>query len=89
MPRFENQGPAKTIASGIHKDPSDLRLADMDGDGKDDYIYVGDNGALSVWYNRGTTDDGMTMDGLHFADIDGDGADDYVWIDPDTGAPTV
>ncbi|KAF5619593.1 lipolytic G-D-S-L family [Fusarium tjaetaba] len=87
VPHFVNQGPAKTIADGIKKKPSTIRLADMDGDGKDDYVYVGDHGALSVWYNRGTTDDSMAIDGLRFADMDGDGVDDYVWLDPKTGAP--
>ncbi|KAJ4199065.1 hypothetical protein NW767_008648 [Fusarium falciforme] len=89
VPLFINQGDPKTIADGIKKDPSTIRLADMDGDGKDDYVYVGKNGALSVWYNRGTTDDSMTIDGLRFADIDGDGIDDYIWLDPKSGAPTV
>ncbi|KAF4990980.1 hypothetical protein FDECE_14187 [Fusarium decemcellulare] len=89
VPLYVNQGPAKTIADGIKKNPSTIRLADMDGDGKDDYVYIGDHGALSVWYNRGTTDDSTVIDGLRFADIDGDGADDYVWLDPKSGAPTV
>ncbi|KAJ4208903.1 hypothetical protein NW759_013504 [Fusarium solani] len=89
VPLFINQGDPKTIADGIKKDPSTISLADMDGDGKDDYVYVGKNGALSVWYNRGTTDDSMTIDGLRFADIDGDGIDDYIWLDPKSGAPTV
>ncbi|KAL0929864.1 uncharacterized protein CTRU02_215073 [Colletotrichum truncatum] len=89
VPLYINQGPAKTIAEGIQKPPSTIRLADMDGDGKDDYVYVGDNGALSVWYNRGRTADHMSIDGLRFADIDGDGIDDYIWLDPDSGAPTV
>lgn len=40
-------------------------------DGKDDYVFVGDNGSLSVWYNRGNTDDNMAIDGLRFADIAG------------------
>lgn len=89
MPLYVNQGPAKTIADGISKPPSTIRLADMDGDGKDDYVYVGGNGALSVWYNRGTTADHITIDGLRFADIDGDGIDDYIWLDTKSGAPTV
>lgn len=73
VPFFVNQGPAKTVADGIKKKPSTIRLADMDGDGKDDYVYIGEHGALSVWYNRGSTDDSMAIDGLRFADIDGDG----------------
>lgn len=42
-------------------------------DGKDDYVYVDEDGGLTLWYNRGETDDSMTIDGLRFADIDGDG----------------
>lgn len=40
-------------------------------DGKDDYVFVGANGSLSVWYNRGITDDSMAIDGLRLADITG------------------
>lgn len=86
---YIDQGPAKTIADGIHEDPSEIRLADMDGDGKDDYVHIGDNGSLRVWYNRGSTDDHMRLDEIRFADIDGDGQDDYVWLDPDSGSPVV
>ncbi|KAH7006558.1 SGNH hydrolase-type esterase domain-containing protein [Fusarium venenatum] len=89
VPFYVNQGPAKTIADGIRKKPESILLADMDGDGKDDYVYVGEKGALSLWYNRGDIDDSMAIDGLRFADIDGDGVDDYIWLDPKTGSPTV
>ncbi|KAJ3565378.1 hypothetical protein NPX13_g7525 [Xylaria arbuscula] len=89
VPLYINQGPAKVIADGIKQAPSTIRLADMDGDGKDDYVYVGKNGALSLWYNRGTTADSMAIDGIRFADIDGDGVDDYIWLEPESGAPTV
>lgn len=89
VPLYIDQGAAKTIADGIHKDPSEIRLADMDGDGDDDYVYIGDNGSLRVWYNRGSTDDSLRIHGIHFADVDGDGLDDYVWLDPKSGAPVV
>jgi hypothetical protein len=89
VPLYVSQGGAKIIAEGIHQNPKDIRLADMDGDGKDDYVFVGDNGALYVWYNRGETDDWMAKDNVHFADMDGDGLDDYIWVDPSSGAPTV
>lgn len=42
-------------------------------DVKDGYAHIGENGAIFLWYNRGATDDGMAMDGLHLADVDGDG----------------
>nr|UMZ45332.1 hypothetical protein [Paramyrothecium sp.] len=89
VPFWIDQGPAKAVATGVKKNFNTIRLADMDGDGKDDYVHVGANGALSVWYNRGSTSDYMTIDNLRFADIDGDGADDYVLLDPESGAPTV
>lgn len=89
VPLYVDQGPVKTIADGIHKDPSEIRLADMDGDGDDDYVHIGDNGSLRVWYNRGSTADHLRIHGLRFADVDGDGLDDYVWLDPESGAPSV
>ncbi|KAJ3497498.1 hypothetical protein NLG97_g1847 [Lecanicillium saksenae] len=87
VPLYINQGPAKTIADGIGKPPATIRLADMDGDGKDDYVHVGAEGALSVWYNHGTIDDSMGIDGLRFARFNHDHTADYVWLDPATGAP--
>lgn len=41
--------------------------------GKADYIFVDDNGAVNLWHNRGSADTSMAIDGLRFADIDGDG----------------
>ncbi|KAK1448624.1 hypothetical protein CMEL01_07939 [Colletotrichum melonis] len=89
VPLYVNQGQAKTIADGITQDPKNIRLADMDGDGKDDYAYIDDNGAIWLWYHQGDADTSMVIDGIRFADIDGDGIEDYVWLHPDTGAPTV
>lgn len=86
---FANQGDTKTIADGIGQHPSVLRLADLDGDGRKDYCYLDESGAIWVWWNRGSADTSLTMDGVHFADVDGDGDDDYVWVDPISGAPTV
>ncbi|KAI9170782.1 hypothetical protein HJFPF1_00255 [Paramyrothecium foliicola] len=89
VPLYINQGPAKTIADGITQDPGEIRLADLDGDGMDDYAYIDHNGAIWLWYNRGKVDTSMAIDGLRFADIDGDGLDDYVSLNLDTGAPVV
>jgi hypothetical protein len=58
-------------------------------DGMDDYVYVDQDSALWIWWNRGFGDTSMAIDGLRFADIDGDGLDDYIWLDPISGAQTV
>lgn len=73
MPLYVDQGPPKTVADGITQNPDSIRLADLDGDGKDDYAYIDQNGAIWLWWNRGTAETSMTIDGLRFADIDGDG----------------
>jgi hypothetical protein len=90
VPVFIDLGGAKSVADGVGAPISTMRLADMNGNGFDDYVYVDEVGALWVWWNdagNGTTN--MQTDHLHFADIDGDGLDDYVYINPQTGAPTV
>lgn len=51
----------------------DIYTYGSSSDGKDDYVYVDENGALFLWYNRGEADTTMAIDGLRFADIDGDG----------------
>ncbi|XWX00175.1 hypothetical protein V2A60_008195 [Cordyceps javanica] len=89
VPLYIDQGGGNSILEGHGHTPDAIRLADMDGDGKDDYVVVGDHGSLSVWYNRGTVDDSMAIDGLRFADISGSQGEDFVWIDPKNGAPIV
>jgi hypothetical protein len=73
VPLFINQGPAKTIADGITQHPESIRLADLDGDGKDDFAYIDQEGAIWLWWNRGISDSTMAIDGIRFADINGDG----------------
>ncbi|KAK7422803.1 hypothetical protein QQX98_001364 [Neonectria punicea] len=89
VPVWVNQGLSKSIAHGVNVDPATVFLADMDGDGKADYAHIDKNGAVNLWYNRGTTENYMAIDGVRFADIDGDGRDDYIWLDPDSGPPSV
>jgi hypothetical protein len=73
VPLYIDQGPAKTIADGITQNPESIQLADLDGDGKDDYAYIDHEGAIWLWWNRGTSDSTMAIDGIRFADINGDG----------------
>ncbi|MFD3548610.1 FG-GAP-like repeat-containing protein [Streptomyces sp. NPDC058655] len=73
-----------------------VRWADFDGDRKPDYITIADNGAVSVWLNRGGdgaggwTELGQVAVGtttdrsrVRLADFDGDGKFDYLVINPD------
>ncbi|KAL6864240.1 SGNH hydrolase-type esterase domain-containing protein [Trichoderma novae-zelandiae] len=89
VPLYIKQGAAKSIADGISKDPASIRLADMDGDGKDDYVHVDSNGGLRVWYNRGKGDTRMVIDNVHFARFFHDGPENLIYLDQDSGAPYV
>ncbi len=40
------------VATGAGPGPQ-IRFADLDGDGKDDYLVVADNGSITAWTNRG------------------------------------
>ncbi|WP_433832346.1 FG-GAP-like repeat-containing protein [Actinoplanes sp. CA-015351] len=80
------------VASGSA--PRDqVRFADLNGDGRDDYLVVGDQGQVQAWFNTGTGDAvawtamgvvatgvGATRDQVQFADIDVDGRDDYLVV---------
>ncbi|KAH8886503.1 integrin alpha N-terminal domain-containing protein [Thozetella sp. PMI_491] len=47
-----------TIAAGIGKDGAGVRFADLDGDGRADYLYLYDNGAVEAYLNLGGPDQG-------------------------------
>jgi hypothetical protein len=90
------------IAAGSGPATADrVRFADINGDGRDDYLVVGDTGALHAWINNGgdtpagpgwidrgqiAAGTGAPVAQLRFADFDGDGRDDYLVLDPQTGA---
>ncbi|WP_155355878.1 FG-GAP-like repeat-containing protein [Acrocarpospora macrocephala] len=72
----------------------ELRFADLNGDGRDDYLLVDPQGRVRAWGNAFPSKiwtpwgevaagvPGGTREGLRFADIDGDGADDYLMVGP-------
>ena len=72
-----------------------VRFADMDGDGKADYMIVGPGGSIDYWQNRGGDNRGGWGPDLHIAygvapnseiqlvDFDGDGKADYVVVAAD------
>ncbi|MER5935229.1 FG-GAP-like repeat-containing protein [Streptomyces sp. NPDC002054] len=84
------------VAYGVTNDASKVRFADWDGDGRSDYLAFADNGAVTVYLNRGGDQSGngwpaskiasgVTSDRarIRFADNDGDGKADYFYVKPD------
>ncbi|KAH8797345.1 hypothetical protein F5884DRAFT_815081 [Xylogone sp. PMI_703] len=79
-----------------------VRLADIDGDGRADYLCLDGKGNIWGWRNGANTNvapsywykmkgaasglPDLAMDGWKFADLNGDHKDDLVWVDKKTGA---
>ncbi|KAL3458856.1 hypothetical protein BJX64DRAFT_291763 [Aspergillus heterothallicus] len=76
-------------------------FADLNGDGRDDYIYIHSTGDVSAWINQAKGSDGTwlwqdvgkisegvgaTPESLQMVDIDGDGRDDFLLVDTETGS---
>nr|MDT0667740.1 VCBS repeat-containing protein [Micromonospora sp. DSM 115978] len=76
-----------------------LMFADLDGDGRDDYLDVGQWSQVHAWRNTGVNGSGATWerlgrvaegfpgargDQVRFADLNGDGRDDYLVVAPDS-----
>ena len=83
---------AKGLGNGTN-----VRIADFDGDGRDDYaILDADTGAVTLYINGGFNNGDIIWlprpkpaasgigdaPGVFFADITGDGLADYIWISP-------
>ena len=85
-------GDSVTIGTGL-ADPTRVRFADLDGDGKTDLVYVEPDGSVRAWHNVAgfaampwggdsvVIGTGFTGDPLEvqFADLDGDGKADLVF----------
>ncbi|XXH02567.1 hypothetical protein Hte_008944 [Hypoxylon texense] len=72
-----------------------VRLGDIDGDGRADFIGLDSDGTAHVWRNAGTGNtlnkwqslgakwtggDHGNLTGVRFEDINGDGRDDWMWM---------
>ncbi|MCS0636982.1 FG-GAP-like repeat-containing protein [Streptomyces sp. LP05-1] len=91
--------PQGRVWEGLPGDPDAagaMKYADLDGDNRDDIVWLSPTGAATAWLNRddhgriawtyrgeiamGT---GQGPDRVFFADLDKDGLDDYIVIRPD------
>ena len=45
--------PFGTIASGVGAPGDKIRLADLNGDGRDDFLVLNDNGSVEMWIDQG------------------------------------
>ncbi|KAL4867215.1 hypothetical protein BDV12DRAFT_198425 [Aspergillus spectabilis] len=57
-----------------------VRLVDMTGDGKVDYLLIGKDGKTNLWENQGTGGKYQPGEGVILCDLDGDGTSDYFWV---------
>src|SRR2546430_17708745 len=75
---------------------SKIRFGDINGDGRDDYLFVYDSGAVNLYLKTQGPDGniawvpygqiatgipGLDGDGVQFADINGKDGDDYLCVD--------
>ncbi|MFJ6793504.1 FG-GAP-like repeat-containing protein [Streptomyces sp. NPDC091268] len=78
------------VATGLTRDPDQVRFVDFDGDGRADYTLVRPDGPVTVylnrggdgsggWQDRGTVASGVTKEPgrVRWTDFDGDGYADY------------
>ncbi|MFC7385214.1 FG-GAP-like repeat-containing protein [Sphaerisporangium rhizosphaerae] len=92
-PASPGWNPIGEAASGVGAPSDHVRLADMDGDGLEDYLVVQDEGQVRAWLNNGAaagkgwtwkgeiaTGVGYPRDQIRFADMNGDGLDDYLVV---------
>ncbi|MFI6528470.1 FG-GAP-like repeat-containing protein [Streptomyces uncialis] len=88
--------PLGAYASGTGTPGDQVRFADIDADGRADYLAVAADGSVRAWSNNGgdgnggwgtgfrlATGTGATGDQVRFADIDADGRADYLAVAAD------
>ncbi|MEH6373453.1 FG-GAP-like repeat-containing protein [Streptomyces sp. KLMMK] len=85
-----------TFATGVGEPGDKVRFADINADGKADYLTLQDDGVVRAWINNGGTGHGgwheqgafalaigEPGDRVRFADINGDGKADYLALQDD------
>jgi lysophospholipase L1-like esterase len=92
--------PLGVIVTGLGGTRATTRFADIDGDGRAEYLIVGPTGSLTAWFNSGFTDTPAwkfmgeiatgvgDAAGVYLEDLNNDGRADYIWLDS-VGAATV
>ncbi|MFC5145829.1 FG-GAP-like repeat-containing protein [Streptomyces aureoversilis] len=86
-----------TFATGVGQPGSRVRFADINADGKADYLVVEKYGVVKAWLNNGGTGQGSWLergtfaggvgepeDRIRFADVNGDGKADYLAVQDDS-----
>lgn len=81
------------VATGVGDGPG-VRFADINGDGKADYLWIAKDGSVKAYLNGGNGSNGWIWESqgviatgvgaprqdIKFADINGDGLADYLWV---------
>lgn len=80
-PGWSSMGPMGSFAGGVGPSSAYCRLADLNGDGRADYLVVADDGSVDAYFNEGVVDTSVIGDGVRLADMDGNGLDDYIHLD--------
>ncbi|MEU8678747.1 FG-GAP-like repeat-containing protein [Streptomyces sp. NPDC048560] len=88
--------PVGVYASGTGAPATQVRFADVNADGRADYLAVADDGSVRAWLNHGgngnggwssvirlATGTGATGDQVRFADLNADGRADYLAVAAD------
>ncbi|CAO1598290.1 hypothetical protein XANCAGTX0491_002060 [Xanthoria calcicola] len=94
-----NKPPSGKCSDLDQADTHAVRFADLNGDGRDDFIWVGPNGEVTAYVNGGPAADGHWIwhpqpaliaggvggkrDEIQFADLNGDGRAEYLWVHKD------
>lgn len=96
QPEWAPTGDSKSVAGGVGRSSAWCRLADLNNNGKADYIVLGDNREVEVYINKGTADTSVIGDSIRLADLNGDisklvsfpcnanqiqGLDDYLFLE--------